>query len=200
MAFRRIFVIVGIISCITDVASKEFVTPFGTELGVYDGVIGYSNGNDENISTELNFIGKIFTGLKWQCVEYARRWLVLKRELSFDGVEGAEDIWFLNHFLSVKDETKFKMLKTENGAIDPPSKNSIIIWKRSEPNPFGHVAVVSEVNKEVGFVKVAEQNVMNDYWPGEYARELKLKFREGKWYIEDEDPLFGWIDVGSATQ
>ena len=53
--------------------AKEFVTPFGTVLGSNDGVIGYSNGNDDYISHERISKGVIYVGMKWQCVEYSKR-------------------------------------------------------------------------------------------------------------------------------
>ena len=46
---------------------------FGTPLGSNNGVIGYSNKDSENYPRSYYYIGSIHIGLKWHCVEYARR-------------------------------------------------------------------------------------------------------------------------------
>lgn len=173
---------------------RMFRTPYGTELGSYEGVVGYSNGGDHHFSAEGNFVGRIFTGIKWQCVEYARRWLILRRNLTFSQVDGAADIWYLNSFKTIQNSSKFTIIKRANGSEQPPTQNSVLIWKRSRANPFGHVAIVTEVNVDKRYIRVAEQNLDTNYWPGNYSREIPLIYNQG-WYIHDEDPLYGWIEL-----
>ena len=52
---------------------NEFVTPFGSILGEYQGVSGFSNGHDHYYSRQQNFVNGFYTGVKYQCVEYVRR-------------------------------------------------------------------------------------------------------------------------------
>lgn len=178
--------------------SRMFRTPFGVELGVYNGVVGYSNGGDHHFSDETNFVGRSFTGIKWQCVEYARRWLILKRNITFSQVDGAADIWSLSSFKSTRNSIRYPITKTNNGSAEPPSQHSILIWKRSGSTPFGHVAIITEVSLDMKYIRVAEQNFDNDYWPADYSRQIDLKLDSGKWYIEDEEPLYGWIDIDNT--
>ncbi len=47
---------------------------FGTQVGEYNGVIGYSNYDDDYASGEYNYKNDYNTGMKWQCVEYVNRY------------------------------------------------------------------------------------------------------------------------------
>lgn len=62
--------------------SGACVSPFGAVNGQdASGVIGYSNCNDSFVSDEESYVNAgvpspVYAGLKWQCVEYGRRWLI----------------------------------------------------------------------------------------------------------------------------
>src|SRR5947207_3415286 len=47
--------------------------PFGTDLGSFNGVTVFSNGSSGYYSGLSNTLNGIYTGIKWQCVEYVRR-------------------------------------------------------------------------------------------------------------------------------
>ncbi len=47
---------------------------FGTQVGEYNGVIGYSNYDDDYASGEYNYTDGYNTGMKWQCVECVNRY------------------------------------------------------------------------------------------------------------------------------
>jgi glutathionylspermidine amidase/synthetase len=87
------------------------------------------------------------------------------------------------------------MKRVPNGSPTPPIPEAIIIWKVADDMPFGHIAVITDVNVQQGWVRIAEQNVDNDVWPGDYARELKLEVEDGKYWIRDDDEVFGWLVV-----
>jgi hypothetical protein len=72
----------------------------------------------------------------------------------------------------------------------------VLIWKRSRGNPFGHVAIISEVNVDKRYIRVAEQNLDNYYWPGNYSRQIPLIYNHS-WYIDDADPVYGWIEISN---
>ena len=174
--------------------AEIFVTDFGCILGSYQGIDAYSNGNDNHFSAEQNFVGTVYTGIKYQCVEYARRWL-LSKNLEFHSVPFASHIWNLKFLERVTDQKATAIKSISNGSSTPPICDSFIIWKVSTEVPWGHIAVITEVNIENGFVRIAEQNVDNDYWPGNYARELKLEVIDGSYWIRDEDEMYGWMAI-----
>jgi hypothetical protein len=173
--------------------SKE-VTPFGTALGQNGNTIGYSNGIDSYTSNVNSYLGATFTGMKWQCVEYARRWLITEKGITFDSVNGAADIWTLDSFSNVSDESKVSISTIENGSKCKPSVGSLLIYKRGGSDiPYGHVAVITFVYDK--YVRVSEQNWENDYWPGNYSRELAFTIKDEKYYLIDVDyTIQGWVE------
>ena len=180
-----------------------FVTPFGTLLGEYQGVEGFSNGSDHHFSGEQNILNGITTGIKYQCVEYARRWLISKG-LTFSGVSFAAHIWNLRHLERLSDKKLTTIKPVKNGSFFPPIPESFLIWKTAPDVPVGHIAVITEVNTEENYIRIAEQNVDNDIWPGNYSRQLKLESLDGGYFIRDEDEVFGWMiinfDVDSVDE
>ena len=59
----------------------------------FNGVWTYSNGlEDECKLDELNYNNGYFTGIKWQCVEYARRYIQSVFGVTFSQVESAYEI------------------------------------------------------------------------------------------------------------
>lgn len=106
----------------------------------------------------------IYTGMRWQCVEYARRFLLVRSAVTFGDVVGAEDIWSLPHFLpaveeelparssAASEEAHVPVVKyfanncsTSTGGTSTPSFPTIgdvLIWKRQKDMPYGHVGVV----------------------------------------------------------
>ena len=81
-----------------------------------------------------------------------------------------------------------------NGSECKPEVGNVLIYKRGGSDiPYGHVAIIVDVS-EYG-IKVAEQNWDNDYWPGDYARQMNFTIKNDKYYLIDEEyPIYGWIE------
>jgi hypothetical protein len=83
--------------------------PFGTVLGHAPGDVPvYSSDYDTADETEFpdryayrSLVDGIYMGQKWQCVEFARRWLYLTGGTIFDEVAMAYDIFRLQHLRNV---------------------------------------------------------------------------------------------------
>lgn len=159
----------------------DCVTPYNTILGVSNGVFAYSNCRDSHVSEEwgsLEFGGETRSGMKWQCVEYARRYWMLRgapERATFESVDGAADIWALDSVRLLSGATR-PLAKHRNGDLVSPRVGDLLIYPRqSDELPLGHVAVV--VGVTANSVLVAEQNWGNDVWPGphhNYSREIPL--------------------------
>ncbi|CUF79015.1 D-alanyl-glycyl endopeptidase-like protein, putative [Bodo saltans] len=136
------------------------------------GALTQNTNNDKPCSQPLTISVKrvaIYTGMRWQCVEYARRFLIVRNATTFGDVDGAEDIWALPHFLEawsgtladgqeearphpiVKYYAQNCTASTStigSGAgkhammVATPALGDVIIWKRQQDMPYGHVGVV----------------------------------------------------------
>lgn len=204
-----------------DGTGRKCDSPFGTIIGAVHDVIGYSNCNDEYISDTSNYVvlpngQQQYSGLAYQCVEYARRYLMLRglpEPCFFTDVDGAHDIWSLSEVYKVSnpDET-MPFVAYPNGAPlsaggSRPQTGDLIIYPiQGNDFPFGHVAVIVSVflNTTVGAVYVAEQNWLNSQWPKpyhNYTRSIPLVYNTDNISYTITDPdgeVFGWMRVQGA--
>jgi hypothetical protein len=136
----------------------------------------------------------VFTGYQWQCVEFARRWLLKRKSCTFRDIPCACNIWAdVPHIERVTDGRCFRLRPVPNGSPEPPKKDSLLIYSRNQKMPYGHVAIITDVTPD--YVHIAEQNNLYHYWPGDYARREPLRFHNGGYYIDDEDPIYGWMEI-----
>ncbi|CAF1046090.1 unnamed protein product [Adineta steineri] len=156
-------------------------------------VEAYSNGNDTYVSKESSYLYGIYMGIKWQCVEYSRRWLFIRKGCVFKSIPGAADIWTqVDSAQRVVDKKCFPFKKYANGSSSPPINESLLIYSRSGADmPHGHVAVIIDVLPNS--IRVAEENFDFFYWSGNYSREIPYDFINGNYYIRDNYTILGWM-------
>ncbi|CAF0884538.1 unnamed protein product [Rotaria sordida] len=163
-------------------------------------VPAYSNENDTYISYESYYLYGVYMGIKWQCVEYARRWLLIRKGCVFKSIVGAADIWTeVDSVQRVIDGKCFPLKKHPNGSPLPPKNESLLIYTRSGIDmPYGHVAMIVDILPD--FIRVAEENYDFSYWSRNYSREIPYRMINGSYYVEDEYPVFGWMTVEDNNQ
>jgi glutathionylspermidine amidase/synthetase len=179
---------------------------FGTILGKAPGdVPAYSSDYDSADEKEFpdrrayrSFMNGVFMGYKWQCVEFVRRWLYLKRQYVFEDVSMAYDIFRLRNVTKVSDKSLLPLHSFRNGSRRRPEQGCLLIWEAAgEFELTGHVALVTEVHDE--FIRIAEQNVDNSAWPqGQtWSRQLEATITEDGGYLVEPgfagDSLLGWV-------
>ncbi|OMJ83395.1 hypothetical protein SteCoe_15733 [Stentor coeruleus] len=165
---------------------------FGVLLGSYKGVEGYSN-RKAGWGAGANFINGHFTGYKYQCVEYARRWLILAKQLTFQEISCACHIWDLDKVIDINTNNELPLIGISNGSSVPPVADALLIYSRGLKVPWGHVAIITEVNLHHNYIRIAEQNEEDRHWPGNFARQLKLEVVNGKYFIRDKYSIIGWM-------
>jgi glutathionylspermidine amidase/synthetase len=183
---------------------------FGAVIGVAPGGVeayssDYKTADEALFPTRASYRSSykgVYTGFCYQCVEFARRWLIQTRGATFGDVGMAYEIMDLPYFTALKGEdTMLPVAKTVNGKKGArPVLGSVILW-----NPAGyfrntgHVAIVTEATD--AFVRVAEQNVTDAPWPGgaDYARELPVKLGpDGEYTVLEthrNSSVLGWVTI-----
>jgi len=180
--------------------------PFGTLLGhAPGGVPAYSSDYESAKDDELpdrhsyrHYVDGIYMGHKWQCVEFARRFLYLNRGQVFDDVGMAYEIFELTSIRDLEHDRRLPMRSFENGARRPPEPGCLLIWDAGgEFERTGHVAVVVEVHDEC--VRVAEQNFDHHVWPDgqSWSREIRAnRSPTGEYWLESsfaDATILGWV-------
>ena len=182
-------------SCQTDCVSA-YGNVLGSALG---GVPAYSNCNASCVVFSPNTEKGVYTGIKWQCVEFARRWLLVNKGVVYGDVDVAADIWSkISVFKRVADGKEIPVQAHLNGSVQSPEVGDLLIYAKEFLNT-GHVAVITAVNTAEGMIEVAEQNFANSKWPGGYARKIEMVQHNGKNWLLDPY-LIGWKHVTADTQ
>jgi glutathionylspermidine amidase/synthetase len=129
---------------------------YGDIIGTFNGVQSYSNSN--NKSSVANYYNNIYTGIKWECVEYVRRYLIINHNITFSNVDSSYQI----------PEANFMTLHGEN--IIPKKNNSLVIGSiiifpkdYEVDSPDGHVAIISSILQSG--ITIAEQNYNDNIFP-----------------------------------
>ena len=132
--------------------------------------------------------------MKWQCVEYSRRWLIMNRNITYVSVDIAAEIWDLTTVIMLGGESNSTLpfYSFSNGLTPyPPKIGCLLIYNAIDLPPTGHVAVVVDINYDAGYINIGEQNWSNDFWPSYFARLIKLSTIDGYYKLED-NYLIGW--------
>lgn len=179
---------------------------FGTLLGYAPGRVPiYSSHYPSVDSSEYpdrrsyqHVLDGVYMGYKWQCVEFARRWLYCNYGYVFDDVAMAYDIFELRQVLRLRDQAVLPLRAFRNGSQRPPEAGCMLIWQEGgEFDVTGHVAIVTEVL--AGSLRFAEQNVEHARLPEgqSWSRELPLsRTAEQGFFIDAAYPdtaVLGWV-------
>ena len=114
--------------------------------------------SQETVPEEPMYVNGIYTGIKYQCVELARRYYLITYGLLFEEVRGAKDIVHLYTIYSMENKRYIQWPTYLNVGL--PNVGSLLIWDITKEYPQGHVAIVSKVTQT--YVDIIEQN----YGPG----------------------------------
>lgn len=159
----------------------------GQKLDSLNEVYVYYNGGIDNVEERNTSPDGYNIGLKYQCVEFVKRYYYefYKHKMP-DSYGNAKD--FFN--ASVKDgelNKQRELLQYKNPSSSKPEVGDLIILDGHAGNPYGHVAIVSSV--DVNLVETIQQN------PGPFASsrvEYDLDSTGGKWFIGN-DRILGWL-------
>lgn len=185
---------------------KPHVLPFGTVQGItVDGVVAYSSDYDTIDEAQYpdrkafrSYYDGIYMGYKWQCVEFARRWLYINLGLIFNDVSMAYEIFKLRSIRDVINHTELPLFAFANGSLRHPQPGCLLIWDEGgEFEQTGHIAIVTEVFPDK--IRVAEQNMNFEPWPegAHYSREIEAKIgAKGDYWLKcaySGSTILGWV-------
>jgi len=124
-------------------------------------------------------------GLKWQCVEFVKRYYYEHLNHKMPNSYGHAKDFFNGRIADGHLNSERKLVQFSNGSTSKPQIDDLLIFDGNIFNPYGHVAIVSNV--EDHFIEIVQQNV------GKTSRdEIALKVKGEKWYLNQSDVL-GWL-------
>lgn len=161
----------------------------GDTLDSLDGVYVFYNGPISHVGERNVAKDGYNIGLKYQCVEFVKRYY-------YEHYQHKMPIAYGNAVDFFNPKVKDGELNTDRNLIQftnptkhfPPEKGDLIVMGATGGNPYGHVAIVSEVNENS--VEIIQQN------PGPMAHS-RVAFDlttlpNGDYKIEN-DRILGWL-------
>lgn len=159
----------------------------GQPLDSLNGVYVYYNGGVNNISGRNTTKDHYNLGLKYQCIEFVKRYYYEHFNHKMPDSYGHAKDFFDQNLKDGKKNVKRDLTQYSNPSKSKPKADDLLIYSRTIFNRFGHVAIVSKVTNHE--VEIIQQN------PGPFSKSretFSLVEKEGKWRIEN-DRILGWL-------
>lgn len=159
----------------------------GQVIDSYKGVDVFYNGNVTNVSGRNTTKDGYNLGLRYQCVEFAKRFYYEAYNHKMpDSYGHATD--FFDRSLAHGAYNKARgMWQFHNGGSEKPRANDLAIIGGSASNRFGHLFIITEV-KHDGVEFIQQNPGVGNPSRGIYP----LNTKNGNWYI-NADQLVGWL-------
>lgn len=159
----------------------------GDPVDSLHGVVVYYNGNVNNVQERNVAKDGYNLGLKFQCVEFVKRYYYEHLDHKMPDTYGhAKD--FFDRSLADGAINKQRNLKQyTNSSNSKPCIDDLLVYSETQGNPFGHVSIVSKVMDNE--IEIIQQN------PGAFSgsrAQFRLIHTHGKWRI-DNDRILGWL-------
>ena len=181
-------VIIGIAeTCTIKNGSDTKNHEIGHAIDSFNGVKVYYNGRISNVSGRNLAADNYNLGLKYQCVEFVKRYYYEYLNHKMPDSYGHAKDFFDKSIADGKKNKIRNLMQYSNPSKSKPKINDLIIFSGTVYNKFGHVAIISQVwgNK----IEIIQQN------PGPYSKSRRIYMlnREGeKWKINN-DEILGWL-------
>tara|TARA_R110002051_G_scaffold315388_1_gene393688 strand:- start:462 stop:986 length:525 start_codon:yes stop_codon:yes gene_type:complete len=159
----------------------------GQKIDSLNGVSVYYNGGVGNVDGRALAEDGYNLGLKYQCVEFVKRYYYKELNHKMPDTYGhAKD--FFNAQIKDGEINKQQNLKQfKNSSKSKPEINDLIVYSGTTLNKYGHVSIVSNVTENE--IEIIQQN------PGPFGNsreKYELTNESGIWRIKN-DRILGWL-------
>lgn len=158
----------------------------GQPIDSLNHVIVYYNGGIGNVE-ERNTVDGYNVGLKYQCVEFVKRYYFEYYDHRMPDSWGHAVSFFQIGIKDGKTNTQRNLTQFTNPSSSTPQIGDLVIYDGTSGNPYGHVAIISAVGKNS--IEIIQQN------PGPFSDSrvnLALLKEENQWRIDNER-ILGWL-------
>jgi surface antigen len=165
--------------------SSSTSSEIGTELDRFNNVAIYYNGSIGNVSNRNVTADGYNLGLKYQCVEFVKRYYYEVYQHKMPNSYGhAKDFVQRNLADGAKNKDR-NLTQYSNPSKSKPQVGDLVVFDGNAFNTFGHVAIVCNVDENE--IEIAQQNV------GKSTRtHFSLNLQNNRWKLESSTCL-GWL-------
>jgi CHAP domain len=161
----------------------------GQKVDSLNGVFVYYNGGVSNVSGRNTAPDGYNIGLKWQCVEFVKRYYFEKLNHKMPDALGNAKDFFDTKLEDSTLNVKRNLMQFKNGSTSKTKVEDLLIYDGTLTNIYGHVSIVSYIGERE--IEIIQQN------PGPFGKpreRFSLTFSNGKWVIGN-DRILGWLRV-----
>ena len=158
----------------------------GQVIDSLDGVYVYYNGNVSHVEGR-NTVDGYNLGLKYQCVEFVKRYYFEHYHHKMPDSWGHAKDFFDASVPDGKLNVKRNLLQFTNPSARKPQKGDLLVFKGTRLNSYGHVAIVAQVFDDA--MVLIQQN------PGPFAKSrirIPIKKLNGKFKLVNQH-IVGWL-------
>lgn len=159
----------------------------GDKVDSLNGVFVYYNKSVKNVSGRNMTADGYNLGLKYQCVEFVKRYYHEHLNHKMPNSYGHAKDFFVKGLDDVEMVKHRNLIQYTNPSVSKPKVNDLLVFDSSVFNKYGHVAIISNVTGDR--IEIIQQN------PGRYSKSreiLSLNYKDGKWKIE-KNRILGWL-------
>lgn len=183
LLFLSLIVIAGI----AIVSYRSFFKQIGDKVDSFNGVAVYYNGSVGNISGRNVASNGYNLGMKYQCVEFVKRYYFEFYHHQMPNSYGNAKDFFNPKYGDGELNKERDLLQFKNGGAYKPKVGDLLVFNQTKFNQFGHVAIVSKVMQNE--IEIVQQN------PGPFGSsraEIDLKKINDGWMLGSKNVL-GWL-------
>ena len=157
----------------------------GEVIDNYNGVPVYYNGKISNVFGRNVTPDGCNLGLKWQCVEFVKRYYFEKKGHKMPSTYGHAKDFFDKDLSDIEYNSDRGLTQYKNISRVKPQVEDIVIFDATPTNSFGHIGIVTWVgDKEIELI---QQN-----WGSKTRVKFKLARYKGIYTVCDFNAL-GWL-------
>ena len=159
----------------------------GQTIDSLKGVYVYYNGGVGNIEGREVTKDGYNIGLKYQCVEFVKRYYHEALDHKMPDTYGHAKDFFNPSNKDATINTQRNLRQYTNPSTSKPKVNDLVVYSGSLLNRYGHVSIISKVTDNE--IEIIQQN------PGPFGSSREtytLKNTDGKWRI-DNPRILGWL-------
>jgi len=159
----------------------------GQKIDSLNKVVVYYNGGVGNVE-ERSTVNGYNIGLKYQCVEFVKRYYFEYLNHKMPDSYGHAISFFDSKLKDGELNKKRDLMQYRNPSKLKPKVNDLIVINKTLLNKYGHVAIISAVSKDK--IEIIQQNP-GPFKPPRLEFTIK-KIKDGRWIIENER-ILGWL-------
>lgn len=148
------------------------------DVKVYYNGIGYTKAYGKNYSED-----GYYYGLKWQCVEFIKRFYYEAKEHKMPDVYGNAKDFFDSNLKQGELNKGRGLVQYRNGDNVSPEPDDLIVFTDTK---YGHVAIVTEVTSN--YIEVIQQNVY-----GKTREKYELITKDNQYFVGTKRKPAGWL-------